>query len=305
MSNLVPATREFHGHPLTVATVNGQPWLQANDLTGPTGNTKRAIQKMVATLPESERCELEVRTSGGTQTATFVSQAGALEVVLRSKTPMRLEFTRWVCALAAAPAPISPDVQAQLSAQTTALQALHARLLRLEHTQAKTQAKQALPKPRTAALADLPETEAHAFLQAWRQQFGGQHVSSADLHEMATAGGHMESLFAACATTRGEQTRLGIWLKSLPGVRYHRPRHRIPPRRRSPPTPAPNRPRGCRPGDVRRCTVPGPRRSASGGVSMRLGRAARTGPWQCARPDAPGNVRDLMPTGPVRYVREP
>ena len=72
MSNLVPATRTFHGHNMTVATVNGQPWLQANDLTGPTGNTKRAIQKMVATLPESERCELEVRTSGGTQTATYM-----------------------------------------------------------------------------------------------------------------------------------------------------------------------------------------------------------------------------------------
>ena len=231
MSDLVPASRQFHGHPMTVATVNGQPWLQATDLSGPTGNTERAIRKMVATLPESERGELEVPTLGGTQTALFVSQAGAMEIGIRSRSPLRMELIRWVSSLAAQSAlplstPALAAIEARLAeqerAQTTALQAFHARLLRLENTAATQAARQALPKPRTAALADLPEAEIEAFLQAWRQHYGSQHVSSATLHEMATRGGHMQSLFAASATTRGEQTRLGIWLKSLPGVRHQR-----------------------------------------------------------------------------------
>lgn len=224
MSDL--AVRTFQGLPLTVQQHEGREWFRATDLLKLTGKKKAALHKLVGDLPASERCLLKVDTLGGTQDSAFITRAGAAEILLRSHSPARLPFIDWLLqeqGLAPALDPARVTVLEQMvAAQTTALTSLHARLLRLENTAAKQAAKKALPKPRTAALADLPEAEIDAFLQAWRQHYGSQHVSSATLHEMATAGGHMRSLFAACNTTRGEQTRLGIWLKSLPGVRYHR-----------------------------------------------------------------------------------
>jgi len=214
MSNLLPASHILY---------EGQPWYQVNMLAATLDVTERHARRLAAKLPPSETSVLPGPTSNrGLQETLFVSQPGAIEIALLSRSSVRADVVRQIMgALSQGPA-IHPDVQAQLSAQTTALQAMHARLLRLENTAATQAAKKALPKPRITAMVDLPEDEAAAFLQAWRQQFGSQHVSSAELHAMAQQGGHMESLFAACNTTRGEQTRLGIWLKGLPGVRYHR-----------------------------------------------------------------------------------
>jgi hypothetical protein len=105
-----PEIKPFHGFPMTVVAIDGMRWLKAIDLAGPTANTERAIRKLVASLPENERGELQVPTLGGTQTALFVSEAGALEVCARSKSPLRTELIRWVVQMAVTPGPTRPLV---------------------------------------------------------------------------------------------------------------------------------------------------------------------------------------------------
>lgn len=223
---ITPEHRNCNNHPMMTATVNGRPWMAVNHLAGPLDNTERAVRKLAETLPESERAELKVPTSGGSQLTTFVSEAGALEIAVRSRSPRRLDFIRWVTTLAttpAAPALPSPELAA-LPARVDQLAALAAHTehqqqdlqqqvdgltSRLNRVEGRPTYKKS--RYRRPALLDQirPEDEA-AFFAAWREQ-GGERTTVGQLALMCQQRGLLPSL-------RVNLKLLGEWLQGHSGV---------------------------------------------------------------------------------------
>lgn len=101
MSNLVPIFETFDAHALTVLREDtGDNWFLAKDLAAPLGVTRDAVRMQVAELDESDKRVSPIYTSTGTKQATFVSESGAIQIIVQSRKPEARRLRKWVCDLA-------------------------------------------------------------------------------------------------------------------------------------------------------------------------------------------------------------
>lgn len=75
-------------------TENGEPWFVASDIAKALGY--RMASDMNRRLDDDEKGTRSVRTPGGTQEMTVISEAGLYSAVLGSKLPEAKAFKRWV-----------------------------------------------------------------------------------------------------------------------------------------------------------------------------------------------------------------
>jgi len=101
MSNLVPIFETFDSHALTVLREDtGDNWFLAKDFAAPLGVTRDAVRMQVAELDESDKRVSPIYTSTGTKQATFVSESGAIQIIVQSRKPEARRLRKWVCDLA-------------------------------------------------------------------------------------------------------------------------------------------------------------------------------------------------------------
>lgn len=77
-----------------VSTQDGEPWFVASDIAKALGY--RMASDMNRRLDDDEKGTRSVRTPGGTQEMTVISEAGLYGAVLGSKLPEAKAFKRWV-----------------------------------------------------------------------------------------------------------------------------------------------------------------------------------------------------------------
>lgn len=77
-----------------VSTQDGEPWFVASDIAKALGY--RMASDMNRRLDDDEKGTRSVRTPGGTQEMTVISEAGLYSAVLGSKLPEAKAFKRWV-----------------------------------------------------------------------------------------------------------------------------------------------------------------------------------------------------------------
>ena len=80
-----------------VVVIGGEPWFVLADLCKVLGLARGASQ-VSDRLDEGVRQTYPLRTAGGMQNATVVSEAGMYEVVIRSDKPEAVAFRRWITA---------------------------------------------------------------------------------------------------------------------------------------------------------------------------------------------------------------
>lgn len=74
--------------------INGEPWFVAADVATVLGY--RMASDMTRNLDEDEKGTHILRTPGGDQRVTVISEPGLYEAILRSRVPGAQEFKRWV-----------------------------------------------------------------------------------------------------------------------------------------------------------------------------------------------------------------
>lgn len=93
MNEVIPFTYE-DTNVRTVATEDGTPWFVASDVAKILGY--RMASDMTRRLDEDERGTRSVRTLGGTQEMTVITESGLYSAILGSKVEGARDFKRWV-----------------------------------------------------------------------------------------------------------------------------------------------------------------------------------------------------------------
>lgn len=100
MSSLFPAaiaavtSFDFHSHAVRVVMRDGEPWFVAADVANVLGY--RNAPDAARSLPDHQKGTQIVRTPGGDQSMTIISEPGLYRLVLRSRKPEAEAFTDWV-----------------------------------------------------------------------------------------------------------------------------------------------------------------------------------------------------------------
>lgn len=92
MSALTPF--DFEGRELHVIDIGGAPWFIAGTVASILGF--REAYDLTRGLDEDEKGPHNVRTPGGTQSVTVISEAGLYSAILRSRVEGAKRFKRWV-----------------------------------------------------------------------------------------------------------------------------------------------------------------------------------------------------------------
>lgn len=87
---------QFEENPVRIVMVAGDPWFVANDLAAALGY--RMASDMARNLDEDERGTHIVRTLGGEQEMTIISESGMYACVLKSRREEAKRFRKWVTA---------------------------------------------------------------------------------------------------------------------------------------------------------------------------------------------------------------
>lgn len=85
---------DFETNPVRVVTVGDAPWWVATDISTILGY--RNAPDMVRMLDDDQRGTHLVRTLGGDQTLSIVTEGGMFTCVIRSKRPEAKRFLRWI-----------------------------------------------------------------------------------------------------------------------------------------------------------------------------------------------------------------
>lgn len=79
---------------LRALKIDGEPWFVATDIAKPLGY--RMASDLTRRLDEDEKGTHSVRTLGGTQQVSIISEPGLFNAILGSKVPQARTFKRWV-----------------------------------------------------------------------------------------------------------------------------------------------------------------------------------------------------------------
>ena len=94
-------TESFESHSLTVLKDDaGQAWFLSKDLAEPLGVNRNAIRMQVADLAPSDIRVIPIDTNKGSRKASFVSESGALQIIVQSRKPEAARLRKWVCDIA-------------------------------------------------------------------------------------------------------------------------------------------------------------------------------------------------------------
>ena len=98
---LSPIFESFEAHTLTVLKRDsGEAWFLAKDFAEPMGVGADSVRHRIADLDDSDKDVISIHTPGGPQKMTFVSESGALQLVMQSRKPEARRLRKWVCDLA-------------------------------------------------------------------------------------------------------------------------------------------------------------------------------------------------------------
>lgn len=92
--NNTPSTFGFNGHPIRVVMVNSEPWFVCTDVAEALGY--RNAPDASRHLDADEKGTHILRTLGGDQKLTIISESGLYALVLRSRKPEARKFAKWV-----------------------------------------------------------------------------------------------------------------------------------------------------------------------------------------------------------------
>lgn len=92
--NHTPSTFGFNGHPIRVVMVNGEPRFVCADVAEAFGY--RNAPDASRHLDADEKGTHILRTLGGDQKLTIISESGLYALVLRSRKPEARKFAKWV-----------------------------------------------------------------------------------------------------------------------------------------------------------------------------------------------------------------
>lgn len=134
---LAPIFESFEDHTLTILRPDGgEPWFLAKDLAYPLGVNRDAVRHQTAELPDSDKRVISIHTPGGPQKMTFVSESGALQIIVQSRKPEARRLRKWVCDLAVSYAKgkliahlaSDPALLAEVAQLRSELRSVHAKL---------------------------------------------------------------------------------------------------------------------------------------------------------------------------------
>jgi prophage antirepressor-like protein len=93
-ADLIPF--DFHGSEVRVITIDGEPWFVAADVAAILGY--REAYDLTRGLDDDEKGPQIVRTPGGDQSMTAISEGGLYSAILRARVEAARPFRRWVTA---------------------------------------------------------------------------------------------------------------------------------------------------------------------------------------------------------------
>lgn len=134
---LAPIFESFEGYTLTVLKKeDGSAWFLAKELADPLSIGSDAVRHRVADLEDSDKGVILIHTPGGPQKMTFVSESGALQIIVQSRKPEARRLRKWVCDLAVRFAKGEPSTQiasdpallAEVAQMRSELGSVHAKL---------------------------------------------------------------------------------------------------------------------------------------------------------------------------------
>lgn len=85
---------KYEDHEVHVVAFDGEPWFVAGDVARLLGY--RMASDLTRNLDEDEKGTHVLRTPGGEQTVTIISEPGLYEAILRSRVPQAQAVKRWV-----------------------------------------------------------------------------------------------------------------------------------------------------------------------------------------------------------------
>ncbi|WP_329496604.1 Bro-N domain-containing protein [Kitasatospora herbaricolor] len=85
---------DFQGHEVRVVTVDGEPWWVAADVAAVLQIAR--VHSAVRGLDDDEKGAHTMRTPGGDQQVSIISESGLYSLILRSRKPDAKRFRRWV-----------------------------------------------------------------------------------------------------------------------------------------------------------------------------------------------------------------
>lgn len=85
---------DFQGHEVRVVTVDGEPWWVAADVAAVLQIAR--VHSAVRGLDDDEKGAHTMRTPGGDQQLSIISESGLYSLILRSRKPDAKRFRRWV-----------------------------------------------------------------------------------------------------------------------------------------------------------------------------------------------------------------
>lgn len=94
MTELQPFAFPDTGEQVRTVMVDGNPWFVAGDVAAILGF--REAYDLTRGLDDDEKGPQIVRTPGGSQAVTVISEAGLYSAILRSRVPAARTFKRWV-----------------------------------------------------------------------------------------------------------------------------------------------------------------------------------------------------------------
>lgn len=98
---LRPLTETFESWSITTLRDHANlAWFQAKDLAEPLGVGRDSIRHQVADLTDEDVRVISIHTNKGSRKATFVSESGALQLVMQSRKPGAAKLRKWVCDIA-------------------------------------------------------------------------------------------------------------------------------------------------------------------------------------------------------------
>lgn len=98
---LQPVIESFDAHPITTLKANdGSLWFLGKDLAGALGVGRDTIRHQVADLEPVDVRVNCIHTNKGPRKSTFVSESGALQIIVQSRKPAARRLRKWVCDLA-------------------------------------------------------------------------------------------------------------------------------------------------------------------------------------------------------------
>lgn len=129
---------EFPSNQLRVFMIDGEPWFSAPDVAR--ALDYRSAPDMTRILDEDEKGTQIVRTPGGEQEVSVISESGLYSAILRSRKPEAKKFRKWVTAevlpairkTGRYEAPAAAVAPPQVQALTLALEARTAEVVQLQ-----------------------------------------------------------------------------------------------------------------------------------------------------------------------------